>query len=233
MKEKKDFRSLMSRKETANGWLLLPVYFVALPFLLSLLSNLLHYRFQVRVQEDQVNLIYYGLMAVGVLFLFRSFLGASLRRLFQKPAASAAVVLAGFFVYFGLQVLLSPLAVQLKNLNNERLVSQALQNPLMICFMTVVLAPLVEETLFRGVVFGSIRKRSRILAYLISALLFSLLHVWQQVFTTGDFSYLLLLLQYLAPSVVLAWCYEKNGSIWASMLLHGAINGVSLISVLK
>ena len=62
--------------------------------------------------------------------------------------------------------------------------------------MSVVMAPIVEEPLFRGLLFGCIRPRSRASAYIVSALLFSLYHVWQFVFISGDFGLLIYCLLY-------------------------------------
>lgn len=222
----------MTGREMAKGWILLPVFFVAFPFLFSFSALLLGSWLHTEFSEELINVVYYTLLTVCVALAFHRFLGDSLRRLLQRPGPALTSVLLGLVFYLGLQLILSPFAVRMENLNNERLVTQALQNPPAMFFMTVFLAPLVEETIFRGVVFGSIRRHSRLLAYLLSALLFGLLHVWQQIFTTGDFGYAILLLQYIAPSLVLAWCYDRSGNILAPMALHGAINGLSLLSVL-
>jgi membrane protease YdiL (CAAX protease family) len=45
--------------------------------------------------------------------------------------------------------------------------------------LAVLIGPVVEEVLFRGVVFGSIRQKNRILAYVVSMVLFSVYHIWQ------------------------------------------------------
>ena len=44
--------------------------------------------------------------------------------------------------------------------------------------IVVFLAPVVEEALFRGYVFGNLREYSRGAAYLVSCLVFALIHVW-------------------------------------------------------
>ena len=84
----------------------------------------------------------------------------------------------------------------------------------------------MEEPVFRGAVFGGLRRRSRILAYLVSMLLFSLYHVW--AYALIDPVYLLFLLQYLPVSYLLCRCYERCNSIWGSVFLHMFINAVSL-----
>jgi membrane protease YdiL (CAAX protease family) len=60
-------------------------------------------------------------------------------------------------------------------------------------------------------------------------LLFAVLNVWQHIFVTGDWGYLILLIKYLVPGAVLAWCYERSGSVWSAILLHSGINGVVMV----
>ena len=43
--------------------------------------------------------------------------------------------------------------------------------------IVVLLAPFVEEVLFRGLVFGCLKEKSRIFAYILSCALFAFLHV--------------------------------------------------------
>ena len=90
-----------------------------------------------------------------------------------------------------------------------------------------VFAPVIEETLVRGVVFGTIRPASRVLAYIVSALLFTLMHNWQYFGLHPFLSILLSCLPYIPASVALAWVYEKAGTIWAPITLHALINAMS------
>lgn len=46
-------------------------------------------------------------------------------------------------------------------------------------FVTIILAPILEETLVRGLVFGSLHRTSRWLAYIVSCFLFVFMHNWQ------------------------------------------------------
>lgn len=80
--------------------------------------------------------------------------------------------------------------------------------------VAVLMAPLVEECLFRGVVFGTIRPHSRFWAYAVSIALFSLYHVWQYVIVYSDPKLLLSALAYVPVSAALTFCYEQTRSIW-------------------
>lgn len=86
-------------------------------------------------------------------------------------------------------------------------------------FITVSVAPAVcEELLFRGVVYGSLRRYGVPLATLVSALLFSLMHenISQTLYT-------------FVAGLALAVCYEVTGSIWCGTFLHFFNNLVSCV----
>jgi membrane protease YdiL (CAAX protease family)/uncharacterized RDD family membrane protein YckC len=85
-----------------------------------------------------------------------------------------------------------------------------------------VIAPVVEEIVFRGMVFGWLRGRTPIgWAVVISAALFSLEHI--------GFLQLTLFLPIFAAGLVLATLYHHAGSLWPSMLVHGTFNLVATL----
>ena len=97
----------------------------------------------------------------------------------------------------------------------------------MTLLIVILLAPFVEEVLFRGLVFGNLKAKSRFAAYAVSCALFALLHVWQFALKSQDVTYFWLMVQYLVPGAVLAWAYEHSGTLWTSIGLHAAANALS------
>ncbi len=88
--------------------------------------------------------------------------------------------------------------------------------------LIVVAAPICEEVCFRGMLFGGLRQRlPRLAAALISGLIFGALHA-----TTG--------VSAVPPLVVfgfvLAFLYEKTGSILPGIALHMLNNSVALLA---
>lgn len=83
-----------------------------------------------------------------------------------------------------------------------------------------VLVPIAEEIVFRGLVFGWLRKHLRFaFAAPLSAVFFALVHwVW-----------------FLVPvlacmGLVLAAIYERSGSLWPAIILHGTFNSLMTIT---
>lgn len=87
-----------------------------------------------------------------------------------------------------------------------------------LAFLTlVVVAPLAEEVLVRGYLYGKLRKVTSVVgAVVITSLLFSLMHFQWNV-----------ALNVLPLGIILALLRESTGSIWASVLLHMVKNGVA------
>ena len=129
-------------------------------------------------------------------------------------------VISALLLIFGLELGMSP--------NNQAIMTEAAVDYRRMAVMVIVMAPVVEEPLFRGLLFGCIRPRSRVWAYVVSCLLFSLYHVWQYVLIYGDWRMLIYCLLYLPASIGLAWAYDRSGSIWGAIILHGMVNGISL-----
>ncbi len=116
-----------------------------------------------------------------------------------------------------------------ENPNNAEIFSLAGEDLGMTAAVAVFLAPLAEEAMFRGGVFGLLRRRSRAAAYAVSMLLFALYHVWG--YALLDPTAWLYLLQYLPAGFLLARIYEKTNALWASIFLHMTVNGVSVLLI--
>lgn len=86
----------------------------------------------------------------------------------------------------------------------------------------IVLAPLAEEALFRGVLYGWLRRRlSPVQAGLAAALSHALLH--------GDPAATPAL---TAVFLVYVWSYERSGSLWVPVIAHSLHNGTILLLAL-
>jgi membrane protease YdiL (CAAX protease family) len=82
-----------------------------------------------------------------------------------------------------------------------------------VLLLALVLAPVCEEVIFRGMLFLPLRRRySRWPAVLVSALLFTLVHPLAGAVPV------------FAMGCCAALSVERSGSLWAGMLVHGAYN---------
>jgi membrane protease YdiL (CAAX protease family) len=91
--------------------------------------------------------------------------------------------------------------------------------------LAVVLAPLGEETLFRGFLFKSLRARYSFWpSAVISGAVFGLVHIQGSLF-------LLIVPSLMLVGIGLAWVYERRQSLLASMVAHGTFNLVGIVLV--
>lgn len=93
--------------------------------------------------------------------------------------------------------------------------------------MAVIMAPLLEEALFRGVLLPALRRRLRFVpAALLVTVLFTALHAVQ---TSGYWPALLVI---ALVGYLLAYLREASGSLWPPILFHMGFNFTALLPVL-
>ena len=98
---------------------------------------------------------------------------------------------------------------------------EAWSRPLATVFLLLIVAPVTEELLFRGLILrGLLSRYGAVTAVLISALLFALFHVnpWQMpgAFLIGG---------------ILGWWYVQTGTVTPCLLGHAAYNAIPLIAL--
>ena len=224
------FTSSMQPREYAAALLWLPVHLLLLPWLcLRLLEN-------GTLTESQANLMVYGVGAFALCLLCFGFLRRDFDPLCDRPFAFLLEILLSYGMMLGCNLIASTLLNILENLmgnsqellnqNNEALLDLAGEDFGTMSAVAVFLAPITEELMFRGGIFGLIRKKSRAWAYAVSTLLFSFYHIWG--YALQDPTYWLYLLQYLPAGFLLCRCYERSNSIWCSIFFHMLVNLVSL-----
>ena len=216
------FTSRQSRLEWILALLWLPVHrFVLPPLLLRVFPQL---------DDSGLNFGCYAVGAVYMLLTQFRFLRRDFDPLCERLFAIFLQVLGcyGAMLLFNMALssLLTLFAGELDNPNNAAVVSMARLNSGPVAAMAVFLAPIVEEMMFRAAIFGALRHRSRLLAYLAGMLLFPLYHVWG--YALSDPTAWIYILQYIPVSYLLCRCYERSDSIWGSVALHMLINYVAL-----
>ena len=230
---KKKSSALMTPGEQIAGTVFFMIYLLVLPFaagpLFRLAGKLLGITFS-RTLESVVT--YYLLFAVSIL-IFHRYLARTSTSLAERLGEAGKSLGLGLVAFYGLNELVfrvGGLFTESRVHLNDYPISAQIQGPphMTLLIVLLLLAPFVEEVLFRGLVFGNLRSKSRVGAYAASCLLFALLHVWQFAVAGQDGASFLLMLQYLVPGVVLAWVYERSGTLWTAIALHAGVNALSV-----
>ncbi len=218
----------MTQNEVRFGWLFLGLQLLALPVLLVLVNTLL----PVPLTDVSLNFLMFLIDFGLTLLIFHRFLLSSVRFSASTPFLCLRFAVIGLLLYY-LSTFLVGLFIQtvcpnFLNVNDCNIHSMAQENYSLMVAGTVLLVPVTEETLYRGLVFGSLQKKNRTVAYILSTVLFGLIHVTGYIGTVSPIILLLCLLQYMPAGLCLAWAYEKADSICTPILMHMAINQLSI-----
>lgn len=188
-----------------------------------------------QVRSIHIDTVYFVINFIAVLCIFYHFLGLSSKHGISNWSKLLLTSGAGFVVYWmliwGLNSVIYRLYPDFQNINDASIGGYVRENFWITAIGTVVLVPITEEVLFRGLIFGALRQRSRMLAYLVCVLTFALIHVMGYFAEAPLWVLLLCLLQYIPAGLVLTWSYEYSGSILAPTLIHTTVNAIAIISM--
>lgn len=237
MAKKKGSASYMTPAERVGGTIFFLVYLLVLPLLTHKIFTIVGTLLDVTISESLENVLFYYTLFAVTLLLFHNFIGRTTGDFLGNLNRSLTTLCVSLLLFYGANELLYRVANVLwgsrTNLNDMTIAAQVNSAPRMTALIVVFLAPFVEEVLFRGLVFGCLRRSGRVLAYLVSCVLFAFLHVWTFALSSWDMSYFVLMVQYLVPGFVFAWAYDESGTLWTSILLHALVNALSLWTILS
>jgi membrane protease YdiL (CAAX protease family) len=148
------------------------------------------------------------------------------RKITSRPGERARSPIAYFFAGCGLSLFVAILSSRLKAPDNSPMeeLFKNRQTALLFVAMAVVIAPLVEETLFRGYLYPLFARSFGITpGIVLTGVLFGMMHGAQLGWTWGLVAMLILV------GIVFTWVRARTGSVFASFLMHLGYN--SLISV--
>ena len=225
----------MDQTERVAGAIFFVVYLLVMPLLLERLFSFAETLLGTRFEPGFRNALYYYFLFAVTLVIFHRFLALTTSRFFDSPGRPLTALFFSLLVFYGANELmyrvLSLFFANRPNLNDTVIAAQVAAVPRTTALIAVFLAPFVEEVLFRGLVFGCLKDVNRPAAYLVSAVLFSLLQALSSTLWQWNLTPLILTLQYLVPGLVFAWAFERSGTLWTSILLHAAVNALALYVV--
>jgi len=208
-------------------WLVILLYIAAQ--VLSVVIPIFLYMFY---EFDVMSVVVYVNVILFVLAVFGSF--ALMRKDLQKekaehPLTASKIIgwtILGVFLAWSAQIIAitietSVFGINQGSENTAEIVELTRMSPIFF-IIPVFTAPILEEFIFRKIIFGSLYKRMNFfIAVLISSLLFGVLHLELQR-----------LLIYFAMGVALAYVYVKTKRIIVPILVHMGMNTVAILGQL-
>ena len=226
----------MNELERIAGTIFFVVYLLVMPLLLEQLFSLAETLLGTRLEPGFRNALYYYFLFAVTLVIFHRFLALTSSRFFDSAGRSLTALFFSLLVFYGANELmyrvLSLFFAGRPNLNDTVIAASVGGAPRTTALIVIFFAPFVEEVLFRGLVFGCLKEVNRPAAYVVSAVLFSLMQVLMSSPWQWSLTGLILTLQYLVPGLVFAWAFDRSGTLWTSILLHAAVNALALYVIL-
>jgi membrane protease YdiL (CAAX protease family) len=188
------------------------------------------------VTEDKFGIYIFFSQAVGLLVCLMiianklnkhriSWSGVGLKsfKVFQAMRYIAGYYLILLGLLFALAVVATSLGVQVPSTPNNESGGTGMLRVMgsfwLTLLLTVIVAPIVEELVFRGVLFPAIRKRYGLFVGIVaSSLIFTLVHINP-----------IQMISVLPLGIYLAIMYQRTGSIYPGMILHATWNLVVLL----
>lgn len=207
-------------------------YLIGLSLILSVLMLVLDMDVYSDAANYLLNIAYFVINFIAIALIFRKFLYRSFGpiRHFGRFMVTVLLSLGLYYILSShISFLYQVFDLLPANQNQESIDSLFLQQPLVMALCTVIFVPITEECLCRGLVFGPLCRRLPWLAYLLSSLLFSLLHVMGSFGTAPLSDVLLNIIIYLPAGIALGYAYQRTRSIWGSIMLHSLLNLISVI----
>ena len=118
------------------------------------------------------------------------------------------------------------------NANQQELIRIANDSPLTFLILAVIIAPLIEELIFRYYLYKKLESKGFILATIVSTFLFSIIHILPSLTTNTFAQDIFTLPAYLLPSLVFAFAYYQTEKLAVPIFAHVAFNLVSAIVIL-
>ncbi len=222
------FATKPSRREIIWGGIYLALYVFIMPWLVPVLAILAGSAFD----AVQINFIYFCVNFAATTVIFRKFLIRSLKDFLRVVFPTLWYAILGYLGSVMLGGIVAELCARVypdfANVNDAAIGMMIRQNPPLMLIGAVVLAPVTEELLFRGLVFRSLYNKSPLLAHILSMAIFSAIHITGYIGVYDPALLILCFVQYLPAAYCLNFAYCHSGTIVSPILMHMLTNLVAM-----
>lgn len=234
------FAGRLNGKQKAIGFIiLLPMYFYVFPvivnFGLYLYLKYIDMNMDMGMMGVLLNFFSALFSLIFALILFKDFIKDSWdcfkEKLFENTAWSLTIGIGTLYLLSIASNIIINLFINTSThgaANQDLFETYLSHGIVLMVIQSVIFAPILEELLFRGLVFRSLRKYNKILAHLVSSFIFGFLHIYSGLFA-GDITQIFYLLSYGAMGFAFSFAYEKKGTICVPILVHMLNNFIAVL----
>ena len=224
-------RNGLTRKEIHWGLSFLLFQTLFLPSLLQTLN----WALPIPLDTTQINFAFFSLNFAAALLIFHRYLKQFLQIDAKDALRIGGIGILFFAAYWGSTALLSQafslIDPNYTNLNDQNVTAMTEGNYSLMFIGTVLLVPVAEECFHRGLIFRGLYDRSPVAAFLISAAVFSAIHILHYIGSYAPMALLCSFVQYLPAGLCLAGAYRLSGSLLCPILIHMAVNAMGMLAL--
>ena len=184
--------------------------------------------------DPRVDLVYSVLLLILSIYLTKDFWIEMGRRFKQEPMMNIKTVFITLPLMLGTSMVLNYAITTLTGLdgsqNQNELIKIFGDFPLLLVFQALIFAPLIEELMYRGLLFGMLQKRSQLFAVLFSSFFFGMAHIYPSLFD-GHYMDLVFLPTYFMLGFWLNRAYIKSKSLYAPVIIHFINNAIGVFAI--
>lgn len=174
--------------------------------------------------------IQFGLTFAVVISCFGKYIWQSFKLFFSKFFRNIGISITLFFASTICLQLVYPIIMYFNqnnaNQNQESLDATAAVLPVVMWIVTVIMAPICEEIIFRWGIFRPLYKKCPWFAHIFTAIIFSGMHIITSVLS-GNYYELVNILAYLPLAFAMSFAYSWSGNIFTPILLHIVNNAIA------
>lgn len=155
-------------------------------------------------------------------------LGFKIKDNIKEGIAFGVILITFSIVYQNILRLIIPIT---DNQNQTGVNNIILNNPFLATVTVAIIGPIVEEFTYRYGLFGSLRKINRNLSYIVTIIVFSLIHFNYSADSSTLLNEILNLPPYMFAAFILCYAYDSR-NLTCSTVAHIFNNGYSVIMLL-
>lgn len=181
--------------------------------------------------------IAYGLCAIVISFYGRNYLKEDILKIKENPKKAIIMIVILTISFYAISWVIDYL-VTIATLgstsdNQNQIIDMILDGSAFASFMAVVVfAPLVEELVYRKLIFEWTKKYSLVLSYIVSTVIFGLIHMTSTT-NVEPYVWVLLSVSYLSSGALLCAVYHfSKENVVISTIVHMFNNLVAFIAIL-
>jgi membrane protease YdiL (CAAX protease family) len=237
------FAETLTKRQRIIGTLFIPLYcfgLLGIVFISPLLHGIHHWFMLSQSSPSLLTLLSLTLSSVvylGVAFMFRGFFKQAFQALRDQWGKTILWIGIGIVGMFVLGNIVMPNVVAIFHpvttpANQNQMAELVRSYPLFMPLMIVLVGPLMEELVYRVSIFRALIGRSRLLAYVLSSLLFGFQHVMQAVVFDQNYTELWNMLPYIASGLWISYLYDRRRNILVPLLVHILNNLLGVLFIL-